>query len=159
MGPTEKALFLSLRPTYAELILSRRKTVELRRIRPRALPGTLVIIYASSPVRRIVGTCIVEDIGTATPEEIWRLHGPRTGLDCYAVAAYLHGKDRGVAITVRSATRLAEPVPLATVRWWLGDSAPPQSFRYVAYEVAEALISAGARSSHGVQPVSAHAVI
>lgn len=144
MHSTDQALFLSLRPDYAELILSGRKTVELRRIRPRAMPGTLVIVYASSPVRQVLGTCLVKTIGSATPEEIWRLHGPHIGLDWSAVAAYLHGKDRGVAITVTSPRRLDYPIPLTDVRKQLGDSAPPQSFRYVAIETAIALIGLGA---------------
>lgn len=143
MDPIESALFLSLRPVYAELIVSGIKTIELRRIRPRALPGTLVIVYSSSPVRQIVGTCVVDEIGVASPEEIWRLHGPRTGLDWTAVSTYFSGKAEGVAISVTNPVRLVNPIPLMTVRKYLGDSAPPQSFRYIRRDEANALIRAG----------------
>lgn len=143
MDPIENALFLSLRPVYAELIVLGTKTIELRRIRPRALPGTLVIIYASSPIKQIIGTCIVDEIGVASPEEIWRLHGPRIGLDWHAVATYFHGKAEGVAISVTNPVRLANPIPLLTVREHLGNSAPPQSFRYIYRNDADTLIRAG----------------
>lgn len=142
MDPIENAIFLSLRPVYAELIVSGAKTIELRRIRPRAMPGTLVIIYSSSPVKQIVGTCIVDKIGVASPEEIWKLHGPHIGLDWSAVATYFHGKVEGVAISVTNPVRLANPIPLLTVRKYLGDSAPPQSFRYIRRDEADALIRA-----------------
>lgn len=146
MELTERVLFLSLRPIYAELIISGTKTVELRRIRPRAIPGTLVIIYASSPVKHVVGTCVVDEINTATPEEIWRLHGARTGLDWPALSAYFKDKERGVAIAVMSPTRLEIPIPLTIVRKYVGRSAPPQSFRYIARHEAEGLLKDDVRN-------------
>lgn len=143
MDPIEKSLFLSLRPTYAELIVSGTKTIELRRIRPRAIPGTLVIVYSSSPAKQIIGTCTVSEIGIASPEEIWSLHGARIGLDWPAVSTYFHGKTVGVAISVTNPVRLANPIPLTIVRKYLGDSVPPQSFRYIPSDQADALIRLG----------------
>lgn len=143
MDLSSQALFLSLRPKYAEMIISGIKTVELRRIRPKAPPGTLVIVYASSPMKRVLGTCIVEAIGTATPEEIWKLHGASTGIDWSAVADYFRGKSEGVAITVRNPERFITPIPLDKIRKCLGDSAPPQSFSYVSKVEANALVRAG----------------
>jgi predicted transcriptional regulator len=140
MTVPERALFLSLRPLYAEMILSGSKTVELRRIRPKAEPGSLVIVYASSPVRHILGTCIVEDIGSGTPDEIWRLHGPQTGIAWGVFSNYFIGIDQGVAITVRNARRLDEPIPLDVVRHHLKGFMPPQSFRYIGRDHAYAVL-------------------
>jgi predicted transcriptional regulator len=143
MHQLDDVLFLSLRPTFAELILAGEKTVELRRIRPRARPGTLVLVYASSPVMQVVGTCVVEEIGTATPAQIWKLHGRSTGLDWKAVSEYFAGKTKGVAITITRPIRLATPVSLEAVRARLGDSVPPQSFRYIKQADARFLIDLG----------------
>ena len=43
-----EALFLSIRPEFVVEILAGRKCVELRRLMPRALPGSLVVkLYIS----------------------------------------------------------------------------------------------------------------
>lgn len=136
----DRALFLSLRPLYAEMILSGGKTVELRRIRPRAPTGTLVIVYASSPTCQVLGTCIVEDIGSGTPDEIWQLHGPQTGLHRASFRAYFAGTHLGVAITVSSPRRLPQPVSLEWLRRHIDGFAAPQSFRYLPISYAQALV-------------------
>ena len=58
-----KAL-LSIKPKYADLILSGEKTIELRRVfNPKI---TKVYLYASSPVKRIVAVCDVRCLNIAT---------------------------------------------------------------------------------------------
>jgi len=140
MGPTDRALFLSLKPAYAELVLSGEKTVELRRIRPRAAPGTLVVVYASTPVRAVVGTCIVEAIGSEAPAVIWNLHGQRTGVCRSEFNTYFYGRTIAVAITVGRPHRLERPISLDAVRQGLDCFAPPQSFRYLTPVQAMVLV-------------------
>jgi len=71
----DAALFLSLRAEFAELILDGVKKVELRRIRPRAVPGTHALVSATSPVKAVLGGCTVRSVITADPDEVWELHG------------------------------------------------------------------------------------
>ncbi len=52
----DRSLLVSVKPVYARLILAGSKTVELRRVRPNAVPGCQVLIYASSPTMEMVGT-------------------------------------------------------------------------------------------------------
>jgi len=143
MKAQNEVLFLSLRPQFAEMIISGSKTVELRRIRPRALPGTLVLIYASSPTMKLIGTCVVKEIVTGTPREIWKLHGGATGLKLRGIADYLQGTERGVAISVGSPIRFDQPLPLEKIRSIIGESAPPQSFRYISSQESAKLLRAG----------------
>lgn len=138
MTPPDRALLVSLRPAYAEMILAGIKTVELRRIRPKADVGTLVLIYATSPTSQVLGTCIVEHIGSGTPDEIWELHGGRTGIGRPAFSSYFTGTNQGVAITVGNPRRLQDPVPLDALR--RHGFAPPQSFRYITLADAETLL-------------------
>jgi predicted transcriptional regulator len=140
MAPTDRALFLSLKPAYADLLLDGDKSVELRRIRPRAQPGTLVVVYASSPVRAVVGTCVVEDIGTETPDVIWNLHGPKTGVLRREFDAYFQGTSVAVAISVRHPQRLERVIPLEALRQDLARFTPPQSFRYLTPAQAMAVV-------------------
>ena len=58
----ERMIVLSLKPRYAEAILSGAKTVELRRIEPKLSVPTRALIYASTPVKALLGTCIVERV-------------------------------------------------------------------------------------------------
>jgi len=73
-------LVLSLKPRFAEAILDGSKTVELRRTRLLAPPGTCLVLYASSPVMAVVGTATLAAIDTASPTAIWRRHNSRVGL-------------------------------------------------------------------------------
>lgn len=139
MTPHDRALFVSLRPAYAEMILSGVKTVELRRIRPNVALGTLVLIYASSPTSQVLGTCVVEHIGSGTPDEIWELHGTRTGIGRAAFRSYFTGTNHGVAITVANPRRLQDPLHLDALR--RQGFSPPQSFRYIPQEDAQALLA------------------
>lgn len=127
----ERALFLSLRPAYADAIMEGRKRVELRRSRPQSAAGKLAVIYAASPRRAALGVCRVDAIAEATPVEIWRQYGSQTGIAEDTYMAYFKGTDRAVAITLGQPRLFAEPVPLHRLRrQWLGFQ-PPQVFRYV----------------------------
>ena len=56
-----KPVLLSIKPEYVELIFSGAKTVELRRVVPRAvLPNSDLIIYSTSPQKSIVGKARIE---------------------------------------------------------------------------------------------------
>lgn len=140
MAPTDRALFLSLKPTYAELLLSGEKSVELRRIRPRAERGTLAIVYAATPVRAVLGTCVVEDIGAGQPRLIWNLHGPQTGVRRSEFDAYFRERSVAVAITMVQPRRLERPIPLSALREDLQPFSPPQSFRYLTAAQAARLV-------------------
>jgi predicted transcriptional regulator len=141
MERNNDVLFLSLRPEYAELLLTGEKTVELRRIRPRAPIGAEVFLYASSPQCELVGMCRVEAIGQAPPDDIWKLHGSQTGIARSAFRNYYQGASRAIAITVRNPTRLDSPIPLSQLRSEWVNFQPPQSFRYVSYQDAVALLA------------------
>ena len=136
----DRALLLSLKPVYANLILEGTKSVELRHVRPRAQPGTLAIVYASTPVRAVVGTCAVKSIGQEHPDVIWELHGARTGLRWHEFHDYFLGRRSAVAISVERPKRLDLPIPLDVIRSEPLRVSPPQSFRYLGGEQAAALI-------------------
>src|SRR5262249_3864527 len=84
-------LLLSLRPRFAQLILAGGKTVELRRRSVNAPPGTLVILYASSPTMAIVGTARLRDVQVLDIESAWNRHRRRLGLSRTEFDSYLDG--------------------------------------------------------------------
>ncbi len=131
MQADETALFLSLRPRYAELLLAGRKSVELRRICPAAPEGSMVLLYASSPTMTLVGQAEVERIEVASLDQIWQMHGPQTGINRNEYDRYFEGLDQGVAILLTNIRRLDRPRPLDDLRHRLSGFRPPQSYRYL----------------------------
>jgi predicted transcriptional regulator len=131
MDAEPTALFLSLRPRFAEMLLDGRKTVELRRVRPNAKVGSVVLLYASSPDRTLVGKGEIEGIQVDGMDETWERHGEETGLNREEFDAYFQGAEQAVAISLRRVHRLAEPRPLDELRSRIVGFRPPQSFRYL----------------------------
>jgi predicted transcriptional regulator len=146
MPPDNRALFISLRPRFAELLLDGRKTVELRRIPPAVSPGTPVLLYASSPRRALVGRGVVSGVSVASSNEIWARLGPLTGLSRTEYDEYFHGATAAVAISLRDLRRLERPVPLPELREGRSWFRPPQSFRYFdAWQLASFELPLGER--------------
>lgn len=129
--PDAPALLVSVKPRYAELLLSGVKTVELRRVRPQIAAGGLVLIYASSPTMQMVGTGTVAGIATDTLDEIWRRCAGQTGLDRTTYDTYFAGRKLAVAITLDDVRPLRHGIPLAELRRRISGFRPPQSFRYM----------------------------
>jgi predicted transcriptional regulator len=126
------ALFLSLRPVFAQLILSGQKTVEVRRVVPRSVQrGSMVLLYESTPVKAWTGICFFDGISIGRPETIWRKLGGATGLAKREFIAYLDGREKAVALHVSRPVTFARPVPLAEIRDTWEAFHPPQSFLYL----------------------------
>jgi len=70
---------LSIKPEFAEKILSGEKRFEFRRVMPKR-EVQHVVVYASSPVRRLVGEFTVRRIVTASPSKLWRLTRSHAGI-------------------------------------------------------------------------------
>lgn len=128
------AMFLSIRPRFAELILSGVKSVELRRVRPKVIEGDLILLYASSPVRELIGVCTVSRVEVAPVSELWRRHGRRLGLQRPEFDSYFEGAARAVAISVQDARRVIRPRTLDELRDRLPSFVPPQSFSYISMD-------------------------
>lgn len=133
-------LFVSLKPRFAEMILSGDKTVELRRVAPTIAPGALVILYASSPQMQVVGTGRIAGLEKASPTALWGRHGAECGLSRSEYRAYFAGVGQAVAIVLEDVQRLPEPVSLAKLRERWAGFRPPQSWRYIDPAQAAALV-------------------
>jgi predicted transcriptional regulator len=135
-----RTLVLSLKPRFAEAILTGTKTVEVRRVRPRMSVPTLALLYASGSARALVGTCVVRSVARYPAGELWQLHGAGTALSRTEFDAYLLGRDCGVALLLERPEPLAAPIPLHTLRQAHGFR-PPQSFAYVNHAQRKRLLA------------------
>lgn len=134
-GADRRAVLMSIHPRHAENLLAGSKTVELR----KSAFGddvSMVIVYATAPVKAIVGWLEVESVERHSPSRIWKLFGDTTGITRREFRHYFHGHHSAVAIRVCRPRRLRSPVALTELDPGL---AAPQSFRYVPASTAARL--------------------
>lgn len=125
---TTPGLVLSLRPRFAEAIVSGVKTVEVRRSFSDRWIGRRAALYASTPVRAILGTAVIADVQRLSAASLWRRHGPKTGLLRDELDAYLAGREIAFAVFVESVERFARPVEWEQIRAFDPAVRPPQSY-------------------------------
>lgn len=125
--PPRRVALLSIHPRHADNILDGKKRVELRRV-PISDDTSHVVIYATSPVREVVGWFEVDGVDRASCTAIWKAHGDTTGVTRQEFRDYFAGAGRACAIRVAQAHRLSRAVSLDTIP---GVKRPPQSFQYL----------------------------
>ncbi|TDO14615.1 putative transcriptional regulator [Mycobacterium sp. BK086] len=118
---------MSVHPKYADAIMDGRKRVEFRK-RRLADDVTVVWVYATAPVKRIVGYFEVGSTVTGSPRSLWRQFKTVGCIDRTDFYRYYAATSVGAGIQIKRATRLATPIPIADL---LPSGVPPQSFAYV----------------------------
>lgn len=136
-----RMLVLSLKPRFAEAILSGKKTVELRRVEPQIEIPTRALVYASSPTRSLMGQCVVREVIRLPLSMLWRRYGHDTALTQEEFSVYFAGKETGVALLLSDPVRLSSEVPLIKLRQSVDQFRAPQSFAYVAVETGVRLLA------------------
>jgi predicted transcriptional regulator len=128
---TDRSLLISLHPNHAENILSGVKHVEFRRVRPRVFAGSMVLIYATMPVMKVVGAFEVEQLVSMAPSRLWKAFGSGSGLTRAHMLAYFQGVDAGFGICIKHAWRIRVPKRLLEIREAIPGFTPPQCYRYL----------------------------
>jgi predicted transcriptional regulator len=127
----DRTTLLSVRPRFAEALLAGTKTVEIRRRRAHIADGSLCLLYASSPVRALVGAVRVRRTDTDSPDALWSRWGDEAGLTRHEFDAYLDGSTLPCAIVVGAAARLPYPIGLDELRRRQDEFVTPQSYRFL----------------------------
>lgn len=138
---TRRDLVLSIKPEYSTKIVSGKKTVELRRrFSPKIQPGTLVLIYESSPTRAITGLARIAEVLHGPTNTIWKKFGAEACIRRSDFDSYFDGTKTGFAIKLRGARPLQRALELQELRDRFRFE-PPQSFLYASPELCEALVN------------------
>ncbi|QDD62696.1 ASCH domain-containing protein [Herbaspirillum seropedicae] len=126
--PVGRIVLLSIKPKYADLIVSGAKRVELRRSWA-AQEVSKIVIYSSSPVQKLVGIVDVEEAKAASITALWKICTERGGgLTRQELRDYFVGKQRGTGVLlgkVRTFSKHIDPTEI------IEGFVPPQSFRYI----------------------------
>jgi predicted transcriptional regulator len=124
-----RAVLLSVKPRFAHQILSGSKQVEFRRVWPRTAVG-IVLLYASAPTQRLVGTVHVKRSVETGPDELWDLamqYGGGVTKD--ELLMYVGERKTAFAIIIDSVeVPLASIDPIAIFPGFR----PPMSYRYLS---------------------------
>ena len=125
-----RVALLSIRPEYARALLNGEKRVEFRR-QPLAPDVTRVVIYATAPVRLIVGAFEVAGIERHTPSAAWARYSSEGGIGKAAFDLYYAGASVAVVIRALNPRAADRPIRLDEVR---AGMRPPQSFMYLPHD-------------------------
>lgn len=121
-------VLLSIKPEYADRILSGEKRFEFRKSVFKNEQVKTVVIYATMPVGKVVGEFEVGNIIKERPSKLWSSTKAYSGITKAFFEEYFKGRDAGYAISVKTAKRYAKPLDLDTL---VPGGVPPQSFRYL----------------------------
>ena len=127
---------LSIHPEYVELMAMGKKKVEFRRTRfLRTL--THVVVYSTSPEKRLAGYFEVENIEIDSPESISSKYTDKGGISSERLSMYMEDATYAVAIIIGNFYSFSKKVSLDDI----GILSPPQSFRYIDHGILEVLES------------------
>ena len=120
-------VLLSIKPEFAERIFDGSKKYEFRRAIFKNPNIKTVIVYASSPVQRVIGEFDIEIILSDSPKILWEKTKEDSGISKEFFFDYFSERDIGFAIKVKK-TRLFKNSRCLRSSY---NRTPPQSFCYV----------------------------
>lgn len=120
-------VILSIKPYYAEKILNGEKTYELRKSIFKVPNIKTVIIYASSPISRIIGEFEIDGIIHEEITILWKKTKQFTAVNKLFFDEYFANKEKGYAIKIKNIKRYNKTYNIMEK---YGVTAP-QSFSYI----------------------------
>lgn len=136
----KKNVLLSIKPQFAQKIMAGEKTVELRRKFPiNKVSGQLAVIYASSPLKKIVGYTVIENVSFLPIDQIWNQYGEEAKVEKDFFYQYYTNLTHGFVIHLRQPLVVKRQICHQQLKDKYGIF-PPQSFRYLSEEVLQAII-------------------
>jgi len=118
---------LSIKPQFAEKIFTGEKKFEFRRTIFRNQVIKKVLVYASSPVQKVIGEFEIDEIVCEDLETLWDLTGEDGVISKEYFTSYFTGKEQGYAIKIKNLRKFK------TAKCIRDDynAVPPQSFAYI----------------------------
>lgn len=120
-------VIISIKPEYAYKIFDGIKRVEFRkRIFKNDMIKT-VVVYASSPIQKIIGEFEIDDILSLSPQNLWEVTKEVSGITEDFFFEYFRSKDIAYGIRIKKLKRY--DTPLCIKKHF--KMTPPQSYAYI----------------------------
>jgi predicted transcriptional regulator len=120
-------VLLSIKPEFAELIFEGKKKFEFRRTIFKKDNVKTIVVYASSPIQKVIGEFEIEDILNEQLSYLWKKTKKHAGIQEEYFYQYFGDKSNGYAIKIKNAMRYKKPLSLKDNF----NVFPPQSFLYL----------------------------
>jgi predicted transcriptional regulator len=141
-APDNQPILISIKPRYAEEILSGTKTVELRRRFSRNAPlPTRALIYASGSVGGLVGIMNIVEVVNSTPQSVWKRFGTKARVAREEYFAYFEGVDQAFALNIRMLAKFTRIISREEMLETFSIH-PPQSYRFISQAVVDWAVDA-----------------
>jgi predicted transcriptional regulator len=118
---------LSIKPEFANKIFDGSKKFEFRKAIFKNDKVKSIIVYASSPVQKVIGEFEIGTIFNNDLETLWELTKEHSGITKDYFYEYFSQREKGFAIQVKNMKKYKVPKCLKTDF----NLHPPQSFAYV----------------------------
>src|SRR5690606_2723691 len=120
-------VLLSIKPQFAELIFEGKKRFEFRKAIFKNKDIKTVVVYASSPMQKVIGEFEIDMIINDQLDTLWEKTSQYAGIDREYFYDYFTDREKGYAIKIKKTKRYKEPMCLkADFKLH-----PPQSFLYL----------------------------
>jgi predicted transcriptional regulator len=123
-------VLLSIKPEFADKIFSGTKKYEFRRSIFKKKEVKTIVVYASSPVQKIIGEFEIETIIKEELNRLWELTKDLSGISEDYFFEYFRNKENGFAIKIKNPKRYNTPLLIREDF----NATPPQSFMYLTKE-------------------------
>lgn len=120
-------VLLSIKPEYAFKIFEGSKKYEFRKFIFKRKDIEKVIVYASSPVQKVIGEFEIADILYEETELLWQMTQQYSGISKEFYNQYFENRDHAFAIQVGNVKEYAHPKLLSD----FNIDFAPQSFAYL----------------------------
>ncbi|SFS75551.1 ASCH domain-containing protein [Mucilaginibacter polytrichastri] len=120
-------VILSIKPEYANKIFDGTKKYEFRRTIFKDTTVKTVIVYASSPMQKVIGEFEIDIILNDGLNDLWEQTKDFAGITQDYFYEYFSQKQEGYAIKIKNVQRYLQPLCLKDEY----NVSPPQSFLYV----------------------------
>lgn len=120
-------VLLSIKPEFAQLIFNGTKKFEFRRSIFKNTSIKTVVVYASSPMQKVIGEFEIDNIINDELDNLWARTKQYAGIDKEYFYQYFAEKENGFAIKIRKTKKYKKPLCLREDF----NLTPPQSFLYL----------------------------
>jgi predicted transcriptional regulator len=121
-------VLLSIKPEYAFKIFDGIKKFEFRKILFKNPDIKTVLVYASSPVQRVIGEFEIEEIFSLAPNRLWEETKEFSGISEKFFFEYFGDRKIGHAIKIKNTKKYRKSL---SIQEDLNVSTPPQSYTYL----------------------------
>lgn len=133
MRDTSTSVILSIKPIYAQAIMSGTKKVEFRKKIFKRLVDK-IFVYSSSPEKKIIGFFTIKEIVENSPEKLWEEFNEVGGIERHDFFNYYQDSKTGFSIKISEVERFKNAIDPTD---FFENFFAPQSFIYLEEKTAQ----------------------